>query len=274
VKIFCILSDERAVKLKSPDIFNFAIKKINFNGVYVPFIASQKDINEAIRGFRTLQNIAGINITIPYKESVIPYLDNLSEGANIIGSVNTIVKEGKFLKGYNTNAIAFMDALEEFNIDITGKKFLIFGTGGMARAVIFILKWLKAGEILITGRNQTKLEQVTNRVGGKAINLNKLISSDFVPDIIINATSVSFEEQLNFKELFEIANQVKFSNCKLLFDVNYKHDKNSSNFWQKIALRNNIKFSDGITMLTYQASHTFALWTGIKIEPKIFLEGF
>ena len=89
-------------------------------------------------------NVAGANVTTPYKEAMIPYLDELSEGATIIGSINTIVRKGNKLKGYNTNAIGFMDALKDAGLDARRQISPCFGTGGAARAVVFILNWVHA----------------------------------------------------------------------------------------------------------------------------------
>ncbi len=109
-KIFCIFGDERVFRLKSPDIFSAVMKQVGVKGTYVPFMVEPERIGEAVRSLNVL-NIAGANVTVPYKEAVIPHLDDLSEGATIIGSVNTIVRKSGKLKGYNTNAIGFMDSL-------------------------------------------------------------------------------------------------------------------------------------------------------------------
>ena len=106
--------------------------------------------------------MAGASITIPYKEAVLPMMDVLSEGANIIGAVNTIVRDGDRLKGYNTNAIGVMDALNEAGFEVDGKAALVFGTGGAARAVVFILNWLRAANIFVAGRNRDKTKTIVD----------------------------------------------------------------------------------------------------------------
>ncbi len=136
-------------------------------------------------------NIAGANVTVPYKEKVIPYLDELSEGANIIGAINTIVCNGNTLKGYNTNAIGFMDALNDAGFEIAGKSALVFGTGGAAKAVVFMLNWLRAGAIRVAGRNPDKTAEIANRFEGKACSIDELLEQPVAADIVVNATSVS-----------------------------------------------------------------------------------
>jgi len=140
MKVFCIISDERAHRLKSPAIFTTVLKDMGIKGSYVPFQVAPDDVGQALQSLRIL-NIAGANVTVPYKEAVIPHLDILSEGANIIGAINTIVRNGNELKGYNTNAIGFMDALNEVEFDAEGASALVFGTGGGGQGghVYFIL---------------------------------------------------------------------------------------------------------------------------------------
>ena len=104
---------------------------MGIKGAYVPFQVDPDDLGQALQSLRIL-NIAGANVTVPYKEVVVPHMDVLSEGANIIGAINTIVRNGNELKGYNTYAIGFMDALNDVGFDVEGKSALVFGTGGAA----------------------------------------------------------------------------------------------------------------------------------------------
>ena len=91
-------------------MFSRVMEKVGLRSAYVPFRIRPEHIGQAVQSLRIL-NMAGANVTVPYKEAVVPHLDVLSEGANIIGAVNTIVQTGDTLKGYNTNAIGIMDAL-------------------------------------------------------------------------------------------------------------------------------------------------------------------
>jgi shikimate dehydrogenase len=151
MKIYCIFSDERVYHLKSPAIFSTVLKRMGIKGNYVPFKVNPQDIGKAIQSLKVL-HIAGANVTVPYKEVVVPHMNILSEGANIIGAVNTIVCKEDTLKGYNTNAIGFMDTLFQEGISMEGKSALVVGTGGAAKAVIFILNWLRSEMIYVSGR--------------------------------------------------------------------------------------------------------------------------
>ncbi len=136
MKVFCMLGDQRAFRSKTPAMFSEVLKQVGIKGYCVPFMVEPKQIGQALQSFRYL-NIDGAIIAVPFKEVIIPHLDILSEGATIIGAVNIVVHDGKVLKGYNTNAVGFMDALGEAGFDVAGKSALVFGTGGVAKAVIF-----------------------------------------------------------------------------------------------------------------------------------------
>ena len=264
MKVFCILSDERAFRSKSPAMFSAVMKQVGINGVYVPFMVDKNKIGQAMQSLRVL-NIAGANVTVPYKEMVIPYLDVLSEGANIIGAINTIVRKGEVLKGYNTNAIGFMDALNDANFDVVGKTALVFGTGGAAKAVVFILNWLRANSILVVGRSEEKTRKIVSSFGGEAKLLESLEGQSIPADIVVNATSVSSPDES--PELAALVGRLKVPGCELVFDLNYGR---SQNFWQDMAQTREIQFMDGLSALAYQAKRTFALWTGIQVPPEEF----
>ena len=266
MKVFCILSDERAFRSKSPDMFSAVLDRVGIKGVYVPFMVEPDQIGQAVQSLRVL-NIAGANVTVPYKETVIPHLDAVSEGATIIGAVNTIVRNGKILKGYNTNAIGFMDALNEAGFDVPGKTALVFGTGGAAKAVVFILNWLRAESILVVGRSEKKAQGIVHHIGGEARLLSSLLGQTIRTHIVVNATSVSGPEEA--PELDALITSLDLPGCELVFDLNYGH---SPNFWHDMARAKGIPFRDGLTALAHQARRTFALWTGVQVAASEFLK--
>lgn len=266
MNVYCIISDERAYRSKSPAIFSAVLKRAGINGAYVPFAVKPENLGQALQSLRIL-NIAGANVTVPYKETVIPYLDVLSEGANIIGSINTIVRNGDELKGYNTNAIGIMDALNNAGFDTESKSALVFGTGGAAKAVVFILNWLRTHSVFVTGRNYEKSRQIVGRFGGQALPLSTLPGQSLSVDLVVNATSVSSPDES--AEMASLVEKLQVPGCRLVLDLNYGR---THNFWQDMALRENIDFMDGLSALAYQARRTFALWTGIQVPPEEFLK--
>jgi shikimate dehydrogenase len=242
------------------------MRRVGLNGVYVPFMVEMVHLGEAVKSLRVL-NIAGANVTVPYKEAVIPYLDVLSEGANMVGAINTIARDGDRLKGYNTNAIGFMDTLEALGFDPADRTALVFGTGGVAKAVVFILNWLRAASILVVGRNLEKASLMVDRLGGETLASESLIERTVRADIVINATTVSAaHESPSFAALIE---KVVVRECHFVLDLNYGR---SRNIWQDFAQRNGARFEDGLSTLAHQARRSFALWTGIQVEPSEFLK--
>lgn len=264
MKTFCILGDERAFRSKAPAIFSTVMKRLGIRGAYVPFKVDPGQIAAALHCLRVL-NIDGANIAVPYKEAVIPHLDILSEGANIVGAINTIVRNGDSLKGYNTNAIGFMDALEEIGFDVTDKKAVVFGNGGVAKAVIFILNWLRAGSVRIVGRNAAVTRNIIERIGGESVPLQSISEQPVSADIIINATSVSSPDEA--PEMASLVKSLAVRDCSLVVDLNYGRREN---FWQAMAEARNIQFMDGLSTLAHQSRRCFSLWTRIDVEASEF----
>ncbi|MDJ0803899.1 MAG: shikimate dehydrogenase [Desulfobacterales bacterium] len=264
-KVYCIFGDERVFNSKSPEMFSAVFKQVGLRCVYVPFMSRPEKIADAVASIRAL-NIAGVNVTVPHKESVIPHIDILSEGAKIIGAVNTIAWDGDALKGYNTNAIGFMDTLEEIGWEVPGKRALVFGSGGAARAVVFILNWLRAEAVYIAARNEVRAMDMAERLGGEAVALEDVRAGPVDVDLIINATSVSAEDES--PEFAALVGGLTLEGCDLLLDLNYGREVN---IWEQKAAASGVRFMDGLRPLAYQARRTFALWTGVQVEPNEFL---
>jgi len=265
-KVFCLLSDQRVFRSRSPQMFSRVIDRTGMKGTYVPFMVASANLGKALDSLRVL-NIAGANITAPFKEKVLPYLDVLSEGANIIGAVNTIVCKGDQLKGYNTNAIGVMDALNEVGFDVAGKRALVIGTGGAARAVVFILNWLRAESVVVAGRDEDKAGRLAEHFGCQPMALKTLTEVPADQQIIVNATSVSGSEESG--ELSGIAEGMLGKGCQLVFDLNYGR---RNNIWLALAEKWGVPFLDGLSSLAYQARRTFLLWTGQEIPHQEFLK--
>jgi shikimate dehydrogenase len=266
MKVFCIFSDERAYQLKSPSMFSTVLKQQGILGTYVPFVVRPENLGKALQSLHIL-NIAGANITVPYKEAVLPFMDQLSEGANIIGAVNTIVRDKDRLKGYNTNAIGIMDALGEAKFDVDGKKALVFGAGGAARAVVFILNWLRTDTIYVVGRHIEKSKALVASFSGEAVTLSDLPDRAMSADIIINATPVSSPDES--PEMADLVSRLNLSDCQLVLDLNYGR---RDNFWREAAQNWGARFMDGLPALAYQARRTFALWTKLQVPADVFLK--
>ncbi len=244
-KVFCLISNQRVFRSRSPAMFTAVLGRTGIKGAYVPFMVEEGNLGKALDALRVL-NIAGANIDAPFKEKVLPFLDVLSEGANIIGSVNTIVCKGGQLKGYNTNAIGIMDALNAANFDIAGKKALVVGTGGAARAVVFILNWLRAESIVVAGRDKEKTCRLADHFDSTPRMLNDLADPPVNVDLVVNATSVSSRDESG--TLPSLLDHLKINGCQLVFDLNYGR---RNNIWQAVAEKNDIRFIDGLSALYF-----------------------
>jgi shikimate dehydrogenase len=266
MKVYCILSDERAVQSRSPAMFSTVLKRQGINAVYVPFVVHPQDLGQALKGLRVL-NIAGANVTAPFKEAIIPYLDILSEGARIIGAINTVVRDGDRLKGYNTNAIGIMDTLRAADFNVEDKTALVFGTGGAARTVAFILTWLRAREVWVAGRNAGRAREIVAQFSGRGVELSMLHGLPLPVRIVINATSVSSPEESAM--MAELVENLKLRGCELILDLNYGRRRN---FWQEKAEKEGTRFLNGLNPLAFQARRTLQLWTGIQVPPEEFLQ--
>ncbi len=235
----------------SPKLHNFWIKKNNIDAIYDKKKLQEDDIKNFLQDVR-LQKITGLNVTIPFKKKIIPYLDKLSSDAEKTQSVNTINLENSSLVGHNTDVSGFINALENLNINLEGKKFFILGAGGVVPSIIFALKKIKVSEIIISNRTRQKAENLKSQFSNiKIVDWGKVL--DF--DVIINATSLGLNNEiinLNFS---------KIGNNKLFYDVIY--NPTETNFL-KIGKKLGNKTENGKLMFLHQAAEAFKLWHGIK----------
>ena len=201
------------------------------------------------------KKIKGINVTVPFKKAVIPYLDKLSPEAEQTQSVNTISLTEDTLVGYNTDIPGFTKAIKDLNFNIKDKKIFILGAGGVAPSIIFALNKMKVSQIAISNRTREKAEILKVKFKNlKIIEWGNL--EDF--DLIINATSLGLNKEkinLNFS---------KFGSNKLFYDVIYNPVE--TNFLKEGRKLGN-KVENGKLMFLYQAFEAFKLWHGI--EPQV-----
>ena len=137
-------------------MLNRAFQEAGINAVYAAFHVRPEELGDAVRGIRAL-GYRGINVTIPHKVEVMQYLDEIDEGARIVGAVNTIVNESGKLIGYNTDGIGYVRSLkEETGIELKGKSVLLLGAGGAARGVAYALAKEGASRIYIANRTKER----------------------------------------------------------------------------------------------------------------------
>ena len=241
----------------SPLMHNAAFRNLNLDHIYVAFDVLPENIQSAIQGLKSL-NIKGINVTVPHKTHVLPYLDEVTTTAQRIGAVNTIkYKDGKWV-GTNTDGKGFLRSLESLSFTPEHKKVVLLGAGGAARAILVALCEAKAAHILIVNRTPQKAQSLVEafspifpEVQIDAVTLNDLSSASV--DFLINTTTVGMKSDDSPVDL----NQ--FSQVGYVADIIYAPAKTAL---LKQAETLNIPFINGIGMLLYQGCEAFEFWTG------------
>jgi len=259
----------------SPLIHNQIILKYFLSFCYLPFQVAETDLGEAIQGIRAL-NIRGVNITFPYKEKVIEFLDEVEESARRIGAVNTIVNNKGILTGYNTDVVGFKKSLQDNGkFVIKEKKAVVLGAGGAARAVTYSLLEEGIKEINIFNRTLVKAEKIKQDFSpffpGSSINIFYFEQKDLKDKIkeanlLVNATSIGMASQLNNTPL---PDEKLFHSNLLVYDLIYHPAKT---LFLRQAEKTGAKIINGFPMLVYQGIESFYLWTGFKPEGKEVLE--
>jgi shikimate dehydrogenase len=247
----------------SPAMQNAAFKKLGLDYVYVPFFVKSADLNSAIKGMRAL-NIRGLNVTIPHKVAVIPLLDEIDSLSENLAAVNTIVNIGGCLKGYNTDASGFWRALQSEDINPAGKKTVILGAGGAARAIAFILAD-KGADLTIMNRHPETGQNLAERIAGlfrREVNTLELSKDNLEiklkeTEIIVNTTSVGM-----FPNVKETPIPVRLiQRGQIVFDVIYNPAQTRL---LTASAKKGAKVISGVEMLVQQGAAAFEIWTGRK----------
>ena len=243
----------------SPKLQNWWLKENNINATYDKIKLEDHEIKNFTQDIKE-QKIAGCNVTVPFKKTVIPFLDKLSLEAEQTQSVNTITFDNGNLVGHNTDIAGFDTAIKKLNFSVKGKKVLILGAGGVVPSIIFALKNMHVQEITISNRTREKAENLKALFDDlKILDWGNL--TDF--NMVINATSLGLNNEtinLNFSSL---------GHDKLFYDVIY--NPRETNFL-KTGKQLGYKTENGKTMFVYQAMEAFKLWH--KIEPKVNKDTF
>ncbi len=241
----------------SPKLHNYWFKKNNIKAIYDKKKTNEMDLQSILYKVKE-KKISGINVTVPFKKAVIPYLDKLSTDAEQTQSVNTIILKNNNLVGHNTDIPGFTKAIKNLNFNIAGKKIFILGAGGVVPSIIFALSKMNVSKIIVSNRTKKKAEDLKLLF----YNLEVIDWGDVIDfDVIINATSLGLN-----KESFSL-DFSKFGKNKLFYDVIY--NPTETNFLKEGKKLGN-QTENGKLMFVYQASEAFKLWHGI--EPQINVE--
>ena len=245
----------------SPFIHNSAFEATNTNGVYLAWEVDATELAETVANIRRYQ-MYGINLSMPYKEQVIPYLDQLSEEACLIGAVNTVVNREGTLIGYNTDGKGFFKSLPSFKI--SRKRLVLLGAGGAAKAILAqaILDGVSQISVFVRSSSMEKtrpyLEKIQNATGFRVDlfaleDIQDLQDSITQADLLVNATSVGMDGSSQ-----PIPTSIVLPEKLLVADVIYQPFETPFLKWARNQGNQSI---NGLGMLLYQAAEAFELWT-------------
>ena len=239
----------------SPKLHNYWFKQNNINAIYEKVQPEEGEIEKILQQVKS-NNIWGMNVTVPFKKKVIPFIEKLSETAKETNSVNTIFKKENMIYGYNTDVQGFELSLKYENCELTGKKAFILGAGGVVPSIIKALKNLGLKQIFLSNRTIKNSDYIV-----KLFPEIFIVKWGQIPDfdIVINATSLGLKKDdyinLDFKKL---------NDSKIFYDLIY--NPQVTNFLKE-AKKSGHKIINGKMMLLFQAQKAFEIWHGFL--PKI-----
>ncbi|NMB38458.1 MAG: shikimate dehydrogenase [Firmicutes bacterium] len=247
----------------SPKMHNAAFHVAGKEGIYIPLLVNESQLEQAIKGAKAL-GFTGLNVTVPFKEKVIPYLTDLTETAETIGSVNTIKFTEDAVIGHSTDGLGFEQAAQiELGLDFSGRKILLIGAGGAARAITSQL--LKHDCMLyITNRTYSRAQRLASDLGKKqghkisVIKLEQNWLKQVIPavDIIVNTTSVGMKETIDQTPIPTNLLHKK----QTVIDIIYNPKKS---LLLKTAEEKGCRTQNGVGMLVWQAVKSWEFWWGV-----------
>jgi len=245
----------------SPIIQNAAFEALDLNFVFLAYKVKTSGLEDAVNGARAL-NIRGLNVTMPHKTRIIDFLDRIDLSAQIIKSVNTVLNKENLLFGFNTDGVGALRALKENGVEPKGRKVLLLGAGGAARAIAYTLA-KEADELVVLNRtvkSSHNLAKLLEKTVGKKVAAGSLSISDIQrnlqdSDILINATSVGMKPKPQ-----ESPVPIKLLRRDLsVMDIVYNPIETRL---IKDAKSIGAVVIGGIEMLIYQGAASFEIWTG------------
>jgi shikimate dehydrogenase len=256
----------------SPVFQQAALDHCGLDGIYQAWEVNPDDVGSFVEGLRR-PGFLGINVTVPHKEAVVPYLDEVDDWASAAGAVNTIVNRKGRLTGHNTDGIGFLRALQDgAGFDPTGKRVLILGAGGAARGVVLALARAGAGSMVIANRTEERAGRLaglseSNGVSASACSLIDAAGAAETADLIVNCTTVGMSHGPDESGSPLSAEQIP-SAC-LVNDLVYNPLETPL---LREAARAGASVLGGIEMLVYQGAASFEMWTEQPAPVQVMLK--
>lgn len=255
----------------SPLIHNTLAEKLNINMVYTAFCVESDDVSAAVNGAKAL-GILGMNVTVPHKSAVIPYLDEIDSLAKKIGAVNTIVTTDKGYKGYNTDIIGLGRQLAEEKIEICNREVIILGAGGASKAITYLCAREGAKRIYLLNRSINKAEELAEEVNdyfGDIVMPMELKDYHKIPSgkyPVIQTTSVGLYPNIDNAP---IEDEDFYDMVEAGVDIIFNPEE--TKFMRKCK-EHGAKTHNGLKMLLYQGIAAFELWNDVKVSDKLAKE--
>lgn len=249
---------------RSPLIHNAAIAALGLDYVYVPFHVQSDSLDAAIEGFKAT-NVDGINVTIPHKQNVMSYLDEISREATLIGAVNTLIFKDGAIIGENTDAPGFLQAMQEDGLDVPqGGSAVVIGAGGSARAIVVALALAGVRTICITNRTvsravalATDLSEKTGiSIYGIGLDDSKLPHAVRTSQLIVNTASTSMDVSHPL-----LIDPEWLEPQSVVYDIVYTPPETRL---LQAAAQKDCHTVGGLGMLVHQGAIAFEKWTGVN----------
>lgn len=256
----------------SPVIHNTLAERLKHNLVYVPFLVEKEQIEAAVKGAYGL-NILGMNVTVPYKSEVIPYLKELDGLAGRIGAVNTLVRVDGGYKGYNTDILGLYRALCRENIYLSGEKVVLLGAGGAARAAAFLCAEKGAQKVYLLNRSVDKAkllaEEVNKAFDRECIFPMGMADYEKLPEeklLVLQGTSVGLHPNV---DQAPITDKEFYRRVHTGYDLIYKPEETT---FMKLVKEAGGRAYNGLTMLLYQGIIAYEFWNQVEVQEQDAIE--
>ncbi|MAT56874.1 MAG: shikimate dehydrogenase [Melioribacteraceae bacterium] len=258
----------------SPLMHNISFDILQLDYLYLSFDVPSESLKDALKGMIAL-GIKGFNVTIPHKEKIVDFLNDVSEEASVIGAVNTVVNENGILHGYNTDVAGIVETLLPFKDELAGSEVTIIGAGGAARAALYsLIRHFKIEKINIVNRTEEKAERLKEYFSAKML-YNGIKAYDLTPPdlidvfnrskLIINTTSIGMSPE---EDDSPTTIPGSFNKDQIIFDVVY--NPLETKFLQ-LAKSQGAVTLNGLRMFVEQGAKAFELWTGHEMpKDKIY----
>lgn len=250
----------------SPDIHHALAGSCKINMAYLPFLVEKERLREAVAGAYAL-NALGVNVTVPFKKDVIPFLKDIDPMAAAMESVNTLVRTSGGYKGYNTDMSGLYRAMQEDGVFVEGADVAVLGAGGVGRAVAYLCAMKKARSVMILNRSRERAQQVAEEVqektGHRHVRAFGLDAAGKLPCescLAIQATSVGLYPDCDAAAVEE---PEFYRKVHTGYDLIYRPAE--TKFMKLVKAAGGISFN-GLKMLVYQAVEAFELWNGVAVS--------